>query len=78
MQGSWSIIVVGLCASLAAAQFQFFDQFFGGQQGGQQQQQGSQNVASDSNWYASTWDQGESSVYRLLSVFVISEGLICN
>ncbi|KAJ9629168.1 Long chronological lifespan protein 2 [Knufia peltigerae] len=44
-----------LFSSLAAAQFQFFEQFF---QGGQQAQgqQEKQNVPSDSSWYRQNWE----------------------
>ena len=47
-----------LLASVASAQFQFFDQFFGGQQQQQQQQQsqGHQDNPSDSSWYKQTWE----------------------
>lgn len=47
-----------LFSSLAAAQFQFFEQFF---QGGQQAQgqQEKQNVPSDSSWYRQNWEGGE-------------------
>jgi len=50
-------------ASLASAQFQFFDQFFGGQQQQQRGGQGSQNAASDSSWYQQTWDSVHCSNY---------------
>jgi hypothetical protein len=47
-----------LLLSAVTAQFQFFGDFFG-QQGQQQGQQERQNVASDSNWYRQTWENGK-------------------
>ncbi|KIW39085.1 uncharacterized protein PV06_08896 [Exophiala oligosperma] len=51
-----------LFSSLAAAQFQFFEQFF---QGGQQAQgqQEKQNVPSDSSWYRQNWEGATCSNY---------------
>ncbi|KAM0795674.1 hypothetical protein BDR22DRAFT_893917 [Usnea florida] len=64
------ILFALLCslASLASAQFQFFEQMFnqGGQQQQQHHQQQPQNVASDSEWYQRTYESGTilSSVCR--------------
>lgn len=51
-----------LLLSGVAAQFQFFGDFFGqqGQQQGHQQER--QNVASDSNWYRQTWENGKQLI----------------
>lgn len=52
-----------LLASVAQAQFQFFEHMFGGGGGGggghQGRQQAAQNVPSDSSRYQSQWDSGK-------------------
>lgn len=61
----WALLVL---ASLAQAQFQFFEHMFGG--GHQQQQhhrpQEGQNVPSDSSWFRNNWEAGEwpSNMFR--------------
>ena len=57
------LILTLICslASVALAQFQFFEQMFnqgGQQQRHQQQQDQPQNVASDSEWYQRTYEGG--------------------
>lgn len=54
-----SALVLLLFASLAQAQFQFFEQMFGG--GGGQQQAQPQNMPSDSAWYQTQYEAGEST-----------------
>ncbi|EXJ91840.1 hypothetical protein A1O3_00390 [Capronia epimyces CBS 606.96] len=60
MRAILSLLLIS--AGLAAAQFQFFEQFF---QGGQQAQgtQEKQNVPSDSSWYRQNWDGATCSNY---------------
>lgn len=52
-----------LLASVAQAQFQFFEHMFGGGGGGggghQGRQQAAQNVPSDSSRYQNQWDSGK-------------------
>lgn len=50
-----------LLASVAQAQFNFFDQMFGGNQQQAQQNQGPQNAPSDSVRYQKMWQQCETS-----------------
>lgn len=45
-----------MLVTFSSAQFQFFEQMFQGQ--GQQEPQQQQNVASDSNWYQQTYNEG--------------------
>jgi hypothetical protein len=52
-----------LLASVAQAQFNFFEQMFGGNQGQERQQQ-NQNSPSDSSRYQKAWDGCECSFYR--------------
>ncbi|KAL2424207.1 Long chronological lifespan protein 2 [Exophiala dermatitidis] len=52
-----------LFVGLAAAQFQFFEQFFQGGQQGQQASQDKQNVPSDSSWYRQNWEGATCSNY---------------
>lgn len=47
-----------LLASMAQAQFQFFEQMFGGG-GGPRQQQPAQDEPSDPSWYQKNWENGE-------------------
>lgn len=57
-----------LLASVAHAQFQFFEHMFGGGGGGgghQGRQQAAQNVPSDSSRYQSQWDSGKYCIFRL-------------
>ncbi|KAI1184325.1 hypothetical protein F5B17DRAFT_412480 [Nemania serpens] len=51
-----SLFLLPLLASLAQAQFGFFDQMFGGQQQQQQQQQ-QQNVPSDPSLYQNNFER---------------------
>ncbi|KAI0513346.1 hypothetical protein F5B22DRAFT_612160 [Xylaria bambusicola] len=51
------LIVLALLASVAQAQFGFFDQMFGQQGGQQQQQQRPQNVPSDSSFYQAQFER---------------------
>ncbi|KAI1157451.1 hypothetical protein F5B18DRAFT_645038 [Nemania serpens] len=53
---AFSALLLPLLASLAQAQFGFFDQMFGGQQQQQQQQQ-QQNVPSDSSIYQNNFER---------------------
>ena len=48
-----------LLATMAQAQFQFFEQMFGGGQQHPGHRQGSQNVPSDSGRYQQMWAQGK-------------------
>lgn len=59
MQFATMLSALGLLlfASLAQAQFQFFEQMFGG--GGGQQQAQPQNMPSDSEWYQTQYEAGE-------------------
>ncbi|KAI1313255.1 hypothetical protein F5Y03DRAFT_381394 [Xylaria venustula] len=53
-----SLLLLPLFASLAQAQFNFFDQMFGGSGGGgNQQQQRQQNVPSDANFYRTNFER---------------------
>lgn len=54
----WALL---LLASVAQAQFQFFENMFGGGHQHERAQQETQNVPSDSSWYQKTWDGGEST-----------------
>ncbi|KAJ5831910.1 hypothetical protein N7474_000221 [Penicillium riverlandense] len=51
-----------LLASVAHAQFNFFEQMFGGNQGQERQQQ-NQNAPSDSSRYQKAWDGSKCSNY---------------
>lgn len=55
--GAWLLL-----ASVAHAQFQFFEHMFGGGGGGggRQGQQASQNVPSDSSRYQNSWESGNA------------------
>lgn len=52
-----------LLATVAQAQFQFFEHMFGGGGGGQRQarQEGHQDGPSDSSWYQDKWENGKSA-----------------
>ncbi|KAJ5995240.1 hypothetical protein N7481_002217 [Penicillium waksmanii] len=52
-----------LLASVAQAQFNFFDNMFGGNQQQAQQNQGPQNAPSDSVRYQKMWQQSQCSNY---------------
>ncbi|EPS34593.1 hypothetical protein PDE_09557 [Penicillium oxalicum 114-2] len=56
----WSLL---LLATMAQAQFQFFEQMFGGGQQHPGHRQGSQNVPSDSGRYQQMWAQAQCSNY---------------
>ena len=51
------MLIFSLFATVALAQFQFFEQMFQGH-GHQQQQQQKQNVGSDSVWYQQQYEAG--------------------
>lgn len=55
LKALWALF---LLASVAQAQFNFFEQMFGGNQGQERQQQ-NQNSPSDSTRYQKAWDQCE-------------------
>lgn len=59
MFSTWIKIIwaLFLLASVAQAQFQFFEQMFGG--GGPRQQQPAQDEPSDPSWYQKNWENGE-------------------
>ena len=53
----WALL---LLASVAQAQFQFFEQMFGGGGPGHgRQQQAPQDGPSDPSWYQNKWENGE-------------------
>ncbi|RAH73724.1 protein lcl2 [Aspergillus aculeatinus CBS 121060] len=52
-----------LLASVAHAQFQFFEHMFGGGGGGGHQHQAPQNVPSDSSRYQSQWESAHCDRY---------------
>ncbi|EXJ93434.1 hypothetical protein A1O1_01826 [Capronia coronata CBS 617.96] len=55
-------LILALAGS-AAAQFQFFEQFFQGGQQAQASTQEKQNVPSDSSWYRQNWEGATCSNY---------------
>ena len=52
------ILLIGLWAFTASAQFGFFDHMFHGGGHQQQQQQQQTNVRSDSSWYQAQYSNG--------------------
>jgi hypothetical protein len=65
------LLLLGLWALTASAQFGFFDQMFHGG-GHQQQQQQQTNVRSDSSWYQAQYSNGQSIHISAKSVLVSS------
>ncbi|CAL5871369.1 uncharacterized protein PFLUO_LOCUS5619 [Penicillium psychrofluorescens] len=59
LKALWALF---LLASVAQAQFNFFEQMFGGNQGQERQQQ-NQNSPSDSSRYQNAWGQSKCSHY---------------
>lgn len=60
-----------LLASVAQAQFQFFEHMFGGGGGGgprQARQEDHQDGPSDSSWYQDKWENGEFTNFVLVFV----------
>ncbi|KAJ5609493.1 hypothetical protein N7528_010060 [Penicillium herquei] len=60
LQALWAFFML---ASVAQAQFNFFDHMFGGNQQQQGHHQGSQDVPSDSGRYQNAWSSAQCSNY---------------
>lgn len=63
----WALL---LLASVAQAQFQFFEHMFGGGGGGQRQarqQAEPHDGPSDPSWYQNEWENGKSNRFDLVS-----------